>query len=147
MWKMRNDVLPVLSGIRVGHHDLAAQLLQVPGDPLGLGRGLEEDPRVRLPPDLLGEAPRLGGDPAPESSLPSTRDANLAFLLANADAKVVHGWRLLWRPADAEVTSAFLRSGFLGTHAASRGGAEHLHGGRHKGSTSEVVRHWVPPTF
>ncbi len=64
-----------------------AKGFETPGNPLALGRGLEEDARRRLPAQCLGEALRLGADPARDQLASLRQDANLALPLVHVDAQ------------------------------------------------------------
>lgn len=68
---------------------------RAPGHPLTLGRGLEEDPGGRPRAQPLGEAPRLGADPALDEFASVSQNADLTFLLVHVDANMVHGRPLL----------------------------------------------------
>jgi hypothetical protein len=70
------------------------QGLQALGHPLALGRRLDHDVGARSRPEYLGELSRLRVDPALDQFPLLAQDANLAVLLVDVDANMVHGWPL-----------------------------------------------------
>src|SRR5439155_1995797 len=78
--------------VRVGDDHLVAQRLEAPRHPLAFGRGLDEDPRPPSVAQDLGGPVRLRPDPALEQFPRLGQDADLAVLLVDVDANMIHGW-------------------------------------------------------
>jgi hypothetical protein len=77
--------------VRVGDDHFVPESLQAPRDPLALGCGLDQDPRSRPAPQHLGEPLRFGPHPALDQLAILGEDADLALLLMDVDANMVHG--------------------------------------------------------
>ena len=78
--------------------ELVAQGLQAPRHPFTLRGGLEQDPRPRPRAEDVGESRGLRADPLFDQLAGFGEDAELAFLLLDVPANMVHGWPLLLRP-------------------------------------------------
>jgi hypothetical protein len=78
--------------VGVGDDHLVSQRLEAPRYPLAFCRGLDEDPRPRPGAQDLGEPAWLRPDPALEQFPLLGQDADLAILLMDVDANMIHGW-------------------------------------------------------
>lgn len=71
--------------------------LQAACHPFAVGGGLDQDPRPGPIAEHRGETRGLGAYPALNQLALLGEDADLAFLLVDVDAKMLHGWPLLLR--------------------------------------------------
>jgi hypothetical protein len=78
--------------VGAGDDDLVPQRLAAPRHPLALCRGLDQDPGPRPVAQHLGESARLRPDPALKQFPLLGQDTDLAILLMDVDANMIHGW-------------------------------------------------------
>ena len=86
-------------GVRDDH--LVAEGLEVPGHPLALGRGFEQDLRRRPRPKHRGEPLAAGVDPLLHDLAVLGQDAELTLALVQIESNIVHGG---WPPVRGALT-------------------------------------------
>src|SRR5262249_47308883 len=83
--------------VGVSNDDLMPEPLETAGDPLAVGRGLDQDARPGSPTEHGGEALGLGADALLDQFAPLGQDTDLTSPLVDVDANMIHGWPFLSR--------------------------------------------------